>query len=146
MRGAPPVQMACGPDAPWRWFNKALLVLAACALASWFTLQWAKGWPWVATTVALTAVLAGLAADGLDPPTSTAQPLIWDGQCWSWQGLPGDVSVMLDFGRWVLIRVTTAEHRHWVPISLTPATATTNLFRAALLAHAGRARHGDDRA
>jgi hypothetical protein len=143
MRAAPPVQVACGSDGPWRRFGLGLQALAAGAVAAWLArhLDWA--WPGVAMAAALAAGLAGLVANWATP-TPLATSLQWDGQRWAWQGQPCDVSVMLDLDRWLLLRVTTAESRQWVPVSLATRQTMGALFRAALLAHAGRARHGDD--
>lgn len=143
MRGAPPVQVACGSDALWRRFSLGLRGLACGSVTAWLALQLEWAWPGVAAAVAVAAGLAVMAAARADPP-ATAKSLHWDGQRWAWQGHPCDVSVMLDFDRWLLLRVTTAEGRQWVPVSLLASQAAGALFRAALLAHAGRARHGDD--
>ena len=145
MRGAPPVQLACGPDAPWRWFGQALTALALATVSGWAALALGSGdaAAWLARAIAgglgwalVTTRTARLDADGPDPV------LAWDGQRWTFQGHPGEVSVMLDFDRWVLLRVRTTTAVRWVAITLAARTADAGgsgaMFRAALQAHAGQ--------
>jgi hypothetical protein len=67
------------------------------------------------------------------------RPLTWDGRQWALQGQPGSVSVMLDFGSWVLLRFRSKEQTQWLATDLRHCGTPPGLCRAALLAHAGRA-------
>ena len=140
MRGAPPVQLACGPDAPWRWFEQALAALALGTVTGWVALEFDA--PVIALWLAAAAAGAfGWALAAASParhPAAEAFPVLaWDGQRWTFRGHPGEVSVMLDFDGWVLLRVRTSTDRRWVPITLVGRSPAG--FRAALQAHAGQA-------
>ena len=143
MRGAPPVQVACGQDARWHWFIRGLHGLAAASLAWWLATLSGLRLPLLGVVIGLAAMLA-LLMPPAKPQSGAAPSLTWDGQQWLWQGEPADVAVMVDLDRWLLLRVATGLGGHWVPLSFAAGDPVGPLFRAALQAHAGRARHGDD--
>jgi hypothetical protein len=143
MRGAPPVQVACGQDARWRWVIRGLHAVTFASLAGWLAGQFELRLPLLALLVVSVALAAGLLPPAKPPPRA-APVLAWDGQRWLWQGLPAEVAVMLDFDRWLLLRLTTPQGRCWVPLSLSTGDVSAALFKAALKAHAGRASDGDD--
>ena len=145
MRGAPPVQLACGPDAPWRWFGQALVAVALGTVAGWAALlrEADAAALWLAVAAAGGLGWTFVAALSARFAASEAHPVLaWDGQRWTFQGRPGEVSVMLDFNRWVLLRVRSSTGHRWVAITLVPEHAGGSSavagFRAALQAHAGQ--------
>ena len=99
MRGAPPVQMACGRDARWH--------AAECGVAA-------------------------LAAACLGYGLSRQLNLTLDGK-------PGDVELMADLGRWMLLRFSDHEGTRpwWLPMDLRRFGAAAHLCRAVIHAHAG---------
>lgn len=143
MRGAPPVQVACGQDAHWLWFIRGLHVVTFASLAGWLAMHSEMRMPLTGLMVGLVAIVAGLVPPAR-PPQGATPVLAWDSQRWLWQGEAAEVAVMLDFDRWLLMRVTTYQARFWVPLSLSSGAVQTARVRAALQAHAGRAHHVDD--
>jgi len=105
-----------------------LVALATAAFAAWLLEVFAiDGGPFLAGLLAATA-LATLLGWRLTQPRPAL--LNWDGQRWSVDGEPGEVDVMLDFGRWMLLRFRPARGAvRWLPV---PAAAQP--LRAALYA------------
>ena len=139
MRGAPPVQMACGRDARWAAAVALLLATSSATLVGW--LAWHA-----APADRLLPLLAAAATFGVAALTAwgrvarqALRPLAWDGRTWMLSGAPCGVEVMIDLGGWMLLRVTypAAGRVHWLPLGLRSDDAQTHLRRAALHAHGG---------
>jgi hypothetical protein len=105
-----------------------LAALAAAAFAAWLLeLFGIDGGLLVAGLLAAIS-LATLLCWRLTRPRPAL--LNWDGQRWSVDAEPGEVDVMLDFGRWMLLRFRPARGAvRWLPV---PAAAQA--LRAALYA------------
>jgi hypothetical protein len=116
-----------------------LAALAAAAFAAWLVLMLGEIDPRAAAAVA--AALALPPAWWLTRP----QPALlnWDGARWTADGEPGEVDVMLDFGRWMLLRFRPSAHGgtggrvRWLPVP-----DATQPLRAALYAHNAPATDG----
>jgi hypothetical protein len=143
MRGAPPVQVACGQEVRWLWFIRGLHAVTFASLVGWLALQSEVRMPLLGLLVVSAAVGAGLLPP-TQQPQGAAPVLSWDGQRWLWQDQPAEVAVMLDFDRWLLMRVSTLQRHHWVALAMSAGDVPAALFKAALQAHAGRAPRGDD--
>jgi hypothetical protein len=113
MRAAPPVSVRGSGGVAWRVVQSGLPALAAGVLACWVLNQAeAPVWP---------ALAAALLAGGLAWRASrgTALELRWDGQQWLSDGVAVQMDVMLDFDRWLLLRLRPLPS---VPPSLRGAT------------------------
>lgn len=80
------------------------------------------------------------------PPTPVV--LSWDGRRWSADGVEGTLSVMLDLGTWMLVRLCGAEGSaaRWVAIDRTEAGPAWHALRVAAFAPSpppGRAIRSD---
>jgi hypothetical protein len=113
MRAAPPVSVRGSGGWWWRGVQAVLPALAAAALGVWALqrLQLPLGWaaPFALAIAALSWQLA--AASPID--------LVWDGQRWTADAVPGRVDVMLDLGSALLLRLRPdAPRRHlWMAIT-----------------------------
>lgn len=141
MRGAPPVQMACGRDARVPAVVGLLAATAAACLSGW--LAWHAAWPTPFLVLGIVAAgLSGAAAGWRLAAAERERRLVWDGRAWALDGRPGEVAVMVDIGDWMLLRVESATMKCWLPLSTRRCGAPAHLARAALHAHAGRAPLG----
>ena len=135
MRQPPPVAVTCSGGGCWRVAQAALLAAAAAAATAWAWLQ-LRG-PLLPAGLAAVAValLAGVARWRSTPPR--ALQLRWDGQAWSVDGQPGDVDVMLDLQRWMLLRYRPRLGRtRWLPLGDAAAGRDRHALRAALYSRA----------
>lgn len=102
MHAAPPVRIACDAAGLWQPVQAALYALSGAVVAMWLA-SIVEASAMLRTLSALAgAGLAGSAASRVIRPLPSE--LVWDGRCWSWQGRPGRVDVMLDLDRWLLLR------------------------------------------
>jgi hypothetical protein len=109
MRVAPPVQArSCGAG-PWQWIQQLLYALSCTVLAFWAGSRLVDGtvWLWLGS-LALGVAVAWLAGMALG---KERQVLRWDGATWAVEDdshghWPGELAVMLDFGSWLLVRLT----------------------------------------
>ncbi len=106
MRAAPPVSVRCSGGRWWRGLQTALPTLAAAASGAW-ALQLAERPP------AWAAVFA-LAVAALSWRLAAPKPvdLVWDGLCWTADGLPGQLDVMLNGGGALLLRLRPGAGDH----------------------------------
>ena len=88
---------------------------------------------------ALTAGLSGAAAVGVQAwRRRTPAALSWDGSAWRWAGSEGDLRVMIDLDRWMLLRFDALpQGRRWIAASRRAAVGPWPALRAAL--HSRRA-------
>ena len=102
MRPAPPLALQCSPSRAWRLSCTAVGTASGLALAAWVAGH--LEWPLAALLAALAATAAGGAALGrfVAGPRVGAH-LAWDGQRWWVDGVPGDLQLMLDLDRWLLL-------------------------------------------
>lgn len=130
MRHPPPVAVTCSGGAPWRAVQALLAALAAAAVVSWASAWLADGRPSAAAAL-LAALAAGLLAWRLAAPRPVA--LRWDGAEWSADGAPCTAEVSIDLGRWLLLRLTSAEGgTRWLALGAREAGSRIHLLRAAL--------------
>jgi hypothetical protein len=139
VRQAPPVGVTCSGGGLWRAAQVLLAAAAAAAFAAWSLLH--AGGPVMAGGLAalLAALVAGTAAWRLASPQATL--LRWDGQVWSADGVQGQVDVMLDLQRWLLLRFRPTPGRglgrtRWLPLPDAEAGAARHGLRAALYSRA----------
>lgn len=131
MRNAPPVSVRCSGGAAWHALRAALPALAAGAMAAWALGH--AGWPSTAAlaVVSLVALWAGLLTR---PATVT---LVWDGQRWQADGVPGALSVMIDAGAFLLLRLQPEGRREasrWIAVTAREAGPAMHALRAAAYA------------
>jgi hypothetical protein len=112
-----------------------LAALAVGALTAWvlghLKLPTWPAWP--------ALVLAGLAGALLRARLEQAEPvtLCWDGQQWRADDVAGTLSVMIDLGSWMLLRLQPAAPRArplWLPVSAADAGPAFHALRAAAYA------------
>ena len=139
MHPAPAVTVQCGDGGAWRLSKAVLMALAAAAFAAW-ALSWAG---WAAAPAALGAALAAALASGWgwSRGQDLAALLCWDQQRWTLrtgsqaEAVPGQVTVALDLGRWLLLRFCPmAGASTWLPLSAGRLAASAGPLRAALYA------------
>jgi hypothetical protein len=115
----------------WHALRAGLPALAAGALAAWALGH--AGWP---TLPALgVVVLAGWAAWPLTRPAPV--DLTWDGQRWTADGVPGTLSVMIDAGAYLLLRLRPdgrPRALRWIAVSTGEAGPAMHALRAAAYA------------
>ena len=153
-RQAPPVQVITSGGRAWRAMPVVLSALAAAVVTLW-------GAPWVALQVwpafalspwplAISVLAALTTAVGVSLRTSApSHHLVWNGQAWLLNGQNGQVQVMLDVGRWLLLRFApvpgpdtravrplNAQRRVWVAVPAADAGAAWHGLRAALYSRA----------
>jgi len=136
MRGAPPVQMACGRDAAWAWAVGVLAAMAAATSCGWAA--WQAG---AAAAVVWSVALAAAAAGGVLAVSLAGRlpvsRLSWDGHAWQLDGAAGRLAVMIDTGSWMLLHWRGSQGTRWLPLSPRRCGAPAHLVRAAVYAHAG---------
>jgi hypothetical protein len=140
MRTSPSVSVDSSGTVAWRWFQAALLALAAVALLAWMGQH--LGFGEAAWVVAL---LGGAIAAKLGWALSgtPGARLRWTGSEWllRLQGVTetpvAAPAVMVDLGGWMLVRVGTAGRRaRWLTVSRHGAAAGWPPFRAAVYSNA----------
>jgi hypothetical protein len=139
MRGAPPVQMACGRDARWHGAECALAALAAGSAVFWLLLY--QGLPPHLVLPVVAGVALGAAASWWRwVDRQSRQFLAWDGVGWALDGTAGDVALMIDLGPWMVLcfRPHESSPRRWLAVDLRRCGAPIHLCRAAVHAHAGQ--------
>jgi len=152
MRAAPAIDAALSAGGPERMLIVVLHAVAGAVLVAWAAAWVEPGsvWPWAAGLCVVAGVAgwggARLARRAL-PPSSDR--LRWDGQAWSLRPVSagagaGDglllaaVTVTLDLGRWVLLRLQPATGGiAWRVADARTAGPAWHTLRVALLAHAG---------
>ena len=130
MRAAPAVSVKGSGGWLWRLVNGVLPGLAAGALVL-ALLQHAERPAWPAAVVALaTAAVAWWQA------RPRAVPLNWDGQCWTADGTPGALQVMIDLGSALLLRVQpeAGGAARWVAVTAAEVGAAWHGLRVAVYA------------
>jgi hypothetical protein len=112
MRVAPPVQARSSGAGPWLRLQQLLVALSTAVLAFWAGSRLLDATAWLLLgSLALGVGAALLAGRALG---ATPRVLRWDGASWTVDDdghgrRAGQVAVMLDLGRWMLVRFTAAE-------------------------------------
>ena len=136
MRHAPPVGVNLSCGGLWRLGGMLLAALAAGVCTFWLLQH--MGWSvWPAAPVVVMAALAAALAlrRGLrQPPVQ----LRWDGVAWAADGQAGELDLMLDLQRWLLLhwRPQSAGQVLWLPVPASEAGASWHGLRAALYSRA----------
>jgi len=135
VRTAPPVSVRCSGGAAWHALRAGLTALAAGAVAAWGLGH--AGWP---TVLALAVLpLVALLAWPLTRPATAA--LVWDGQCWRADGVPGALSVMIDAGAFLLLHLRPEGRREasrWIAVTAREAGPAMHALRAAAYARVAK--------
>jgi hypothetical protein len=128
---APPVRVTLGRSAAWVASTAVLGGASMASLGAWLLLHggsFANGWS-VAAAGALGAATAGAWAWRRQAPAA----LSWDGSGWQWAGRDGDMRVMIDLDRWVLLRFERSpKGRCWIAASRRATEGPWPALRAAL--------------
>jgi hypothetical protein len=135
VRHAPPVGVTLSGAGAWRHGRTLLGALTAAVFAAWGSLHLGAA----PTLAAAAGGAAALLAGGLAWRAARPQPaqLRWDGASWSADAAPGEVDVMLDLQRWLLLRFRPAQGRaRWLPVPAAEAGAAWLALRAALYSRA----------
>jgi hypothetical protein len=126
--------VTCSGGGAWRVAQVLLAALAAGVAAAWLL-------PRILPVAVVAAVATGLAWHFTKPHATL---LRWDGAVWSADGQTGQVDLMLDLQRWLLLRFRPAQGRAlWLPLPDAEAGAARHALRTALYAHAGRSGAAD---
>jgi hypothetical protein len=127
MRAAPPVSVRCSGGWWWRGLQTGLPTAAAAASGVW-ALQWLQqppGW----------AAAFALAIAALSWHRAVARPvdLVWDGQRWTADAVPGRLDVMLDAGGALLLRLRpdTGQRSRWIAVTAAEAGPAWHGLRVA---------------
>lgn len=130
MRAPPAVAVRCTGGWPWRLLNVALPTLAAGVASAWALLHLEAA---LAPAAAVAAVVLLLAWRLSRPRERLLQ---WDGQCWTADGVPGRLQLMLDLGPCLLLRLhpaSAADGRGpWLAVTAAEAGAAWHALRAAV--------------
>lgn len=136
MRGAPPVQVVCGPEASWRFFQCTVASVATAVAAGWVGWHQGTGF-WVPSGLALASAAWIACRIGRQPAAHTRLRLEWTGQRWLLDGEPMQPQVRLDLGSWMLLRCgPTSRAARWIPIDLASCGPAAHGLRCALAFHA----------
>ncbi len=124
MRAAPPCQFSLQRFGVWRAAVVLVAALGVATMAAWLTLRGSPLSSPTSIAAALVAVL--LVAWGVSLARTPAVDLRWDGRTWhlgppSGEPVSGELSVALDLGPWMLLRLSpaAAEARPritWLPV------------------------------
>jgi hypothetical protein len=133
MHAAPPVAVRCTAGWPWRGVQTALPALAAAVSVFWGLSTWANGTSellrW-GVSLAMGLIVAILAWRRSARP---AQTLHWDGRRWALDGQPGELQLMIDLGRGLLLRHAG---KRWLLATASDAGTAWHPLRVAVLARA----------
>ena len=139
MRASPACQVLLHRFGAWRIAVIALTVAGAAAMAAWLA---GRDPPASAGLLMLVAALAlpvfGCAVSLWRVP---AQSLRWDGQAWLLDAAPGELSVAIDLGPWMLLRFSPERQRrsHWLPVQRRGLEARWHVLRCAVYSPRPRA-------
>ena len=137
MRPAPPVSVQATGSGLWRGLHGLLGSLAAAALAAWAGAWWwpesagPQMWPWLAAVASALVAGAVLGWRGAAEPPRT---LTWSGQRWEADGVAGELDVMMDLGRWLLLRLRPSDGSaaRWLPLCARRSDGAWHPLRAAV--------------
>jgi hypothetical protein len=140
-RQPPAVGLSCRGGGAWRVGQVLLAVLATAVFVAWALLHAGLAGGAAAGSAALTAAVAAAIVTRASRPRPLT--LQWDGESWRIDGAPGEVDVMIDLGRWLLLRFRPpAGAALWLPVPAAEAGPAWHALRAALYARAPRLPKG----
>ena len=127
MRAAPALQVSLQRFGVWRGAVWGLAALAFITLAAWVITHERPHEPLIEVGVWVSAALAAAAIAALAASTARMPPLDlrWDGRAWHLgpvrgDRVPGDLSVAIDLGAWMLLRFTASVPARprvvWLPL------------------------------
>ncbi|MBL8344019.1 MAG: hypothetical protein JNN03_01110 [Rubrivivax sp.] len=134
MRPAPPLALQCAPSRAWRLACAFIGASAGGAITAWVAghLEWALP----AFLVFSGAAIAGGAWFGRRIAGPLRQVEVrWDGRDWQLDGSTGELRVMLDFDRWLLLLRHQPKARgrvRWVALSFVRGDDDFRALRTAL--------------
>jgi len=110
MRAAPALQVTVTRRGAWRWVVVALAATSFSALAAWIGSRLVENSLAMPVGICMASALAAVMAWRALKPAPLG--LRFDGQCWHLlasapfdeSGRPGDVTVVMDLGLWMLLR------------------------------------------
>ena len=152
MRSSPAFKVTIGHFGIWRAAVASITVLAALALAAW----WSSGDASrsLPLTLAFAALSLGAVAGGASLLQCRPATLHWDAQCWHLERGPaagpaiprGSVAVALDLGAWMLLRFEHEGSRGrritWLPVQRRGMEARWHALRCAV--YCARSARGED--
>ncbi len=132
MRTAPAVSVHGSGGRPWRWFAG---LLAGCAASSLLATALAHAqWPAAPAGLAL-LLAAALTAWRRLPP---AVHLVWDGRAWTADGQAVTLSLVMDLGFWMLLRLRAPSGAsRWLPVARADAGPAWHGLRVAVHGQGG---------
>jgi len=143
LRSAPPLQITLTADRPWLVFVTSLCLCTMGIVSLWLH----SHWPFRTHQQAALCLLVWVAAAALSlrawkQRRSPTGLLRWDAQNWWYRGQAGQVTVMLDLGRWLLLRfdpltgeptpAQTPARVHWFPVSRSTLSEHWHSLRCAV--------------
>ena len=141
MRAAPPVSVRCSGGWSWRLLQTLLYTGAAAALAVWSLQQLEQPVAWAGAAVLPVAVCVWRLGR---PRLAT---LVWDGQQWTADGVPGQLEVAIDIGSALLLKLRPAGAGplRWLPVTRAEAGRAWQGLRVAAYARVPMAGLAGDR-
>jgi len=139
MRASPACQVSLRRFGAWRIAVIALTVAGAAAMAGWLVGRDPPAPAGLLMLVSAAALpLFGCAVSLWRVP---AHSLRWDGQVWQLDTAPGEVSVTIDLGPWMLLRFSPEGQRrgHWLPVQRRGLEAQWHALRCAVYSPRPRA-------
>jgi len=140
MRASPACQVSLRRFGAWRIAVIVLVVAGAAATAGWLAGRDPPASTGLLMLVAAAALpVFGCAASLWRVP---AKNLRWDGQAWQLDASPGELSVAIDLGAWMLLRFSPEGQRrssHWLPIQRLGLEAQWHALRCAVYSPRPRA-------
>jgi len=116
MRASPACQVSLRRFGVWRAAVLGLGLLGVASVTAWLASREEALSAQLASAIGLAALMmAALVASLLRTP---AADLRWDGQVWQLGAMPGDLTVVLDLGPWMLLRFTAGAPARttWLPV------------------------------
>lgn len=131
MHPARPVRVTLGRSVAWIVSSAVLGGASAASLVAW--LLGRDGAPVAAWVVLVSAAVAAAVAGAQAWHRQAPAVLHWDGTGWQWAGNDGNLRVMIDLDRWMLLLVERpTKGRCWIAASRGAAEGSWPALRAAL--------------
>ena len=143
MRPPPPLTLLCAPSRAWRAVCASLAAAAAAAMAAWVAGHLGTPLPWTLGASLVAAATGALLCIRVAGPLQPAH-VSWDGQHWAVDEVPGDLQVMLDIDRWLLLRSQPHDGAavRWLAISCARGAGDWPALRTALYSDPPQATRG----
>jgi hypothetical protein len=134
MRPAPPLALQCAPSRSWRLACALIGAAAAAAVAAWAAEHQEWALPVVLALAGIAATAGALVGVWIAGPPRRVE-VGWDGRAWHVDGRVGDLHVMLDSDRWLLLlrhRPRDGNRARWVALSFAGEGEDLRTLRTAL--------------